>query len=89
MGKGNFKTIKLVSGLLLLTIGFLLVIGQFQMLSRYLSFIPDYSLIQSDKVSLLIALLAGFISFISPCVLPLIPSYLTFITGVSILEVER
>lgn len=32
-------------------------------------------------VALLIALLAGLISFISPCVLPLVPGYLGFIGG--------
>jgi cytochrome c-type biogenesis protein len=84
--KKNFRTIKIVSGILLLAIGLALIVGQFQLLSRYLSFIPDYSLVESDRVSILIALFAGFISFISPCVLPLIPSYLTFITGVSVLE---
>jgi len=30
------------------------------------------------------ALFAGFLSFISPCVLPLIPGYLSFISGLSI-----
>jgi len=30
------------------------------------------------------AIFAGFLSFISPCVLPLIPGYLSFISGVSI-----
>lgn len=34
----------------------------------------------------LIAFFAGLISFLSPCVLPLIPSYLSFITGVSVTE---
>jgi cytochrome c-type biogenesis protein len=87
--KRNFRTIKLVSGLLLLAVGLMLIIGQFQMLSRYLSFIPDYSLIESNRISILIALFAGFISFISPCVLPLIPSYLTFITGVSVIELDE
>ena len=87
--KKNFKTIKIVSGVLLLAIGLTLIVGQFQLFSRYLGFIPDYSLIESNRVSILIALLAGFISFISPCVLPLIPSYLTFITGVSVLETNR
>ncbi len=29
------------------------------------------------------AFLAGVVSFVSPCVLPLVPSYVTFITGVS------
>lgn len=30
-----------------------------------------------------IALLAGLISFFSPCVLPLVPGYLSYVTGVS------
>ncbi|MHB0977725.1 MAG: cytochrome c biogenesis CcdA family protein [Candidatus Aquicultorales bacterium] len=34
--------------------------------------------------ALLVAFLAGFSSFVSPCVLPLIPGYLSFISGVSI-----
>lgn len=34
------------------------------------------------------ALIAGFFSFISPCVLPLIPSYLSFVTGVSFEELQ-
>ena len=37
----------------------------------------------SSQVSLLIAFTAGIFSFVSPCVLPLIPSYLTYITGIS------
>ncbi|HDS17236.1 MAG TPA: cytochrome c biogenesis protein CcdA [Proteobacteria bacterium] len=37
----------------------------------------------SSNVSLLIAFTAGIFSFVSPCVLPLIPSYLTYITGIS------
>jgi cytochrome c-type biogenesis protein len=38
---------------------------------------------QLPEVSLLAAFLAGVVSFLSPCVLPLVPSYVTFITGVS------
>ncbi len=34
-------------------------------------------------VSFPLAFLAGVLSFLSPCVLPLVPSYITFITGVS------
>lgn len=36
----------------------------------------------------LIAFSAGLLSFISPCVLPLIPSYLSYITGVSLGEIK-
>jgi len=35
------------------------------------------------NLSIVIAFLAGIASFVSPCVLPLLPSYLTFITGMS------
>ena len=30
-----------------------------------------------------VAFLAGLLSFLSPCVLPVVPSYLSFITGMS------
>jgi len=35
-------------------------------------------------ISLAIAFSAGLLSFLSPCVLPLIPSYVTFITGLGL-----
>jgi cytochrome c-type biogenesis protein len=35
-------------------------------------------------VSLIAAFVAGILSFISPCVLPLVPGYLSFISGVSL-----
>jgi cytochrome c-type biogenesis protein len=38
---------------------------------------------------LLVAFSAGLLSFLSPCVLPLVPSYVTFITGLSLEEVQR
>lgn len=41
---------------------------------------------QPQEVSFLIAFFAGLLSFISPCVLPLVPSYITYITGASFKE---
>jgi len=43
----------------------------------------------TQSISVAIAFLAGFLSFVSPCVLPLIPSYVTFITGISLDEFEK
>jgi cytochrome c-type biogenesis protein len=40
-------------------------------------------------IGLGIALLAGFLSFASPCVLPIVPGYLTFITGMSFEELTE
>ena len=36
-----------------------------------------------------IAFSAGLLSFLSPCVLPLIPSYVTFVTGLSLEDVQH
>ncbi len=38
--------------------------------------------------NILIAFLAGVVSFVSPCVLPLIPAYLSFLTGASLEELK-
>ncbi len=40
------------------------------------------------SVSLMVALGAGVLSFLSPCVLPLIPGYLSFISGVGSQEIR-
>jgi cytochrome c-type biogenesis protein len=40
-------------------------------------------------LGLAIAFTAGLLSFLSPCVLPLIPSYITFITGMGFEDVTR
>jgi cytochrome c-type biogenesis protein len=38
----------------------------------------------SESLGVLVAFSAGLFSFLSPCVLPLFPSYLSFITGMSV-----
>lgn len=41
-----------------------------------------------ENVTLLVALGAGFVSFISPCVLPIVPGFLTLITGLDVTSDE-
>lgn len=41
-----------------------------------------------DDVSILMAFSAGIVSFLSPCVLPLIPGYISFISGTSLGDSE-
>ncbi|MDA8404682.1 MAG: cytochrome c biogenesis protein CcdA [Desulfobacteraceae bacterium] len=43
----------------------------------------------TQTISYSAAFLAGLLSFLSPCVLPLIPAYFTFITGFSLEEMFR
>jgi cytochrome c-type biogenesis protein len=42
----------------------------------------------NQSVSLLAAFAAGFLSFVSPCVLPLIPGYISFVSGASMDEMR-
>jgi len=44
---------------------------------------------ETPTFGVLIAFSAGLLSFLSPCVLPLIPSYVTFITGLSLDDVQH
>jgi len=41
------------------------------------------------EVTFLGAFLAGILAFLSPCVLPLIPAYLSYISGVGVEEIQR
>lgn len=43
----------------------------------------------TDSVGILIAIGAGVLSFLSPCVLPLVPSYLSFVTGMSLEDLQE
>jgi cytochrome c-type biogenesis protein len=42
----------------------------------------------NQEVTLLAAFAAGFLSFVSPCVLPLIPGYISFVSGISVDEMR-
>ena len=42
----------------------------------------------TNSLNLFTAVLAGLVSFLSPCVLPLIPGYISFISGLSLQELR-
>jgi len=42
----------------------------------------------TESVGLAVAFTAGLFSFLSPCVLPLFPSYLSFVTGMSVADLQ-
>ena len=48
---------------------------------RTISSMPD--------VSIFMAFAAGLISFLSPCVLPLVPGYISFVSGVTSSEIKE
>ena len=42
----------------------------------------------NTDINILLALGAGFLSFISPCTLPLYPAFLSYITGMTLDEIK-
>ena len=46
------------------------------------------ALIHADPLGLLVAFGAGMLSFLSPCVLPLVPAYLSMVSGLSAAELS-
>jgi cytochrome c-type biogenesis protein len=94
----NMRAVELISGILLIVVGVLLIAGLMTELSR--AFAGVESALESDFAksigftgvgapSVLVALVAGFLSFASPCVLPLVPAYLGFISGWAVNSAER
>jgi len=43
----------------------------------------------ADAVAFLFAFGAGFLTFLSPCILPLVPAYISYITGISFDELKE
>ena len=43
----------------------------------------------SSNITITSSFIAGLLSFLSPCVLPLIPSYITYITGLSFSDLQN
>ena len=43
----------------------------------------------TESIGITIAFGAGVLSFLSPCVLPLVPSYLSFVTGMSLEDLQE
>jgi cytochrome c-type biogenesis protein len=49
---------------------------------------PVAATISADPLGLLVAFGAGMLSFLSPCVLPLVPAYVSMVSGLSAAEIE-
>lgn len=51
--------------------------------------LPDVVATGSMPLAVAVAMVAGVVSFASPCVLPLVPGYLGYVTGLTGVELER
>ena len=76
--------VEIITGLLLIALGVLLISGELTLLVARLSgsFTTfDQGLAGASTPTFFIAMLGGLLSFLSPCVLPLVPAYLGYLSG--------
>jgi cytochrome c-type biogenesis protein len=91
---GRFlKYFGIISGLFLVAVGLLVVTNYIGVLQIFLNGVGPLGSLANpfgqSQLSFLIALSAGFLTFISPCILPLVPAFLAYVSGTSVEAVKR
>ena len=83
----------IVSGLFLVGVGLLVVTNYIGILQIFLNGVGPLGTLANplgqSQLNFLIALAAGFLTFISPCILPLVPAFLAYVSGTSAEVVKR
>jgi cytochrome c-type biogenesis protein len=82
------KYFNVVGGSFLLIMGALVVTGYIGVLSIFLVG-PQGPMSLSDQLNFLLAMLAGLLTFLSPCILPLLPAFLSYMAGTTAEEVKK
>lgn len=88
--RNRVKLVQRISGIFLLLLGILIFTNQLTLLAIWAQKSGLYlnvPLAFSTAPSYLIAIVAGLLSFLSPCVLPLVPAYLGYLSGHAVKEV--
>ena len=94
------NVVSIVSGVFLLTVAWLLWSEQLQRLTAVFGFLNEWVFVLEEGFTanigvinaldpnivcaMPLAFVAGIISFLSPCVLPLVPAYIGYLSGASI-----
>lgn len=88
--KRHFHMVEIGGGALLVIIGILLLTGSFTRIAILAQGItPGFTGPDGNSLTLASAFAAGVIAFLSPCVLPLIPGYISYMSGVSVTDLRE
>lgn len=82
------KYFSIISGLFLIALGLLIITGYIGLISVFLVG-PQGPMSLSSQLNFLLALVAGILTFLSPCILPLLPAYFSYMAGTAAETVKR
>jgi cytochrome c-type biogenesis protein len=89
----HIRTIEIVNGIFLIAIGLLLMSGRLAWIASWAQSAGLYLDVSFGNDALtpsyLVAMLAGLFSFLSPCVLPLVPAYVGYLSGHALSQVKQ
>jgi cytochrome c-type biogenesis protein len=91
LGK-HLRTFQIISGILIIAIGVMLVTNSLNLLATWTlqnNLYLDLSFGNGGVPSYFTAIIAGLLSFLSPCVLPLVPAYLGYLSGHALSTVQK
>ena len=88
----HMRKLQIISGLFLIGIGLMILTNQMALISIWAQrngLYLDVRLGNAGAPSYVIAFLAGLISFLSPCVLPLVPAYVSYLSGRAVSDMGK
>jgi cytochrome c-type biogenesis protein len=89
--KRYVRWIEMGSGVLLIAVGLLMVFDRMTLIAIWAlqhGYFIDLPLGSAVTPTYLIAVIAGLLSFLSPCVLPLVPAYIGYLSGQAVRNVD-
>ena len=81
------KYFNIIGGLLLILIGLLVVSNYLGIIASF--FVSTGGISITGQLNFFIAFLAGIVTFISPCILPLLPAFLSYMAGTTSIAVKE
>ena len=82
------KYFNIIGGLLLITIGMLVLFNYLGIIASF--FVSTEGTVTvTGQLNFLIAFVAGIVTFVSPCILPMLPAFFSYMAGTTAIEVKK